>query len=149
MPLPKASQLHQWNPYKIVQFWSGIHHQDQDQDQVQDKGERVYQELPGFIPCGVLQEASKSPLLGLLHEEPSSKDLCRFVHKLYRNLSYEALCMLTSIELAFLEKDQWSTLDDETNKALATIRFICSTNLIQMIGYFQMKAKESRKGWEV
>src|SRR5210317_171494 len=76
--IPKGTVLQEWKPYKIVSLV--------------DKGrETGLAELPDYTHCPVMHFSRD---ICLLVKSEGSPDFKRFVNRLYRDASFEALCVL-------------------------------------------------------
>lgn len=82
----KGSILGTWEPHTVIPFWKAGPNDD-----------RIFLEsLPGFQPCPILSHLSQP-------KTPPTKELESFVNKIFQDQSFEALVMLTVIELVLHE----------------------------------------------
>ncbi|CAJ1957318.1 unnamed protein product [Cylindrotheca closterium] len=76
--IPKGTVIQEWKPYKIISI-------------IEDKREEGFAELPGYAQCPVLNHSIE---IRRTSQNLGSPELPRFVNRLFRDGSFEALCVL-------------------------------------------------------
>lgn len=99
--IPKASELLRWTPHKIVSL-------------VQKEKDELYLDLPGYSPCRILDHAVTAT--NGSHRDVST-ELKRFIKKLQHAESFNALCLLATLDEVAHYKGRtfWDDLYKESN----------------------------------
>lgn len=74
--IPKGTELQRWKPHKIISL-------------IDSEREKSFDDLPGYLPCPVLDHS-----VDLKRMDGLSPEFKKFVNRLFRDGSFEALCIL-------------------------------------------------------